>query len=55
MGLSEQISALEGYSQTAPGSAVRSKSRKKHWLLKIPGSRRVFLAIYKRLFNILYS
>jgi glycosyltransferase involved in cell wall biosynthesis len=30
------------------------KGRKKHWLLRIPGSRKVFVSIYNRLFDILY-
>jgi len=40
---------------SAPNASARSKERKRHWLLKIPGSRRVFMAIYKRLFNLLYN
>ncbi len=31
-----------------------ARGRKKHWLLHIPGSRKVFVAIYNRLFDILY-
>lgn len=32
----------------------QAAATKKHWLLRIPGARRVFLATYKRLFDILY-
>ncbi len=31
-----------------------ARGRKRHWLLRIPGSRKVFVAIYNRLFDILY-
>jgi hypothetical protein len=31
-----------------------ARSRKRHWLLRIPGSRKVFVTIYNRLFEILY-
>jgi len=55
MGLAGQITAQEGRSKAAFQSGVRSKARQKRWLLKIPGSRRVFMAIYKRLFNLLYN
>jgi glycosyltransferase involved in cell wall biosynthesis len=30
------------------------RGQKKHWLLHIPGSRKVFISIYNRLFDILY-
>jgi hypothetical protein len=36
---------------TAPTSGTR---RQKHWLLRIPGSRRVLSGLYQRLFKILY-
>jgi glycosyltransferase involved in cell wall biosynthesis len=31
------------------------RPKKKHWLLRVPGGRRVLSAIYKRLFDILYQ
>jgi hypothetical protein len=30
------------------------KSRRKHWLLRLPGSRRLLSGLYRRLFKILY-
>ncbi len=35
-------------------SKPAAKSRKRHWLLRIPGSRKVIVALYNRLFDILY-
>lgn len=35
----------------APSAAKR---RRKHWLLRLPGARRVLSGLYQRLFNILY-
>ncbi len=37
-----------------PHIAERSE-RKKHWLLQIPGSRRILSAVYHRLFQIIYK
>ncbi|MCZ7552326.1 MAG: hypothetical protein B6D39_05780 [Anaerolineae bacterium UTCFX2] len=37
----------------APGAVERQ--RKKSWLLRLPGSRRLFHATYKRLFDLLYN
>lgn len=31
------------------------KARKRHWLLRLPASRRILSAIYRRLFDILYT
>lgn len=33
----------------------QAAAAKKHWLLRIPGARRVLMAAYKRLFDILYK
>jgi len=40
----------------APRASIKSaaKGRKKHWLLHLPGSRKLLMAVYNRLFNILY-
>ena len=35
-------------------SRPATRGRKKHWLLRIPGSRKVLAAMYNRLFDILY-
>ena len=53
----EQMGGLTAFAGqiSAPKATARPKERKRHWLLKIPGSRRVFMAIYKRLFNLLYN
>jgi len=45
--------SLENGSSPSPARQT-SRGRKKHWLLRIPGSRRVFVSIYNRLFDILY-
>jgi glycosyltransferase involved in cell wall biosynthesis len=44
---------LEMNSQPASFKPV-ARGRKRHWLLRIPGSRKVLVAIYNRLFDILY-
>jgi glycosyltransferase involved in cell wall biosynthesis len=44
---------LEASAQPVSSKQV-ARGRKKHWLLRIPGSRKVFVAIYNRLFDILY-
>jgi glycosyltransferase involved in cell wall biosynthesis len=36
-------------------TTTSSRYRKKHWLLRIPGSRRILSTLYKRLFDILYQ
>jgi glycosyltransferase involved in cell wall biosynthesis len=48
MGLQVEL----GSQPVSPKPAYRG--RKRHWLLRIPGSRKVFVAIYNRLFDILY-
>ncbi len=38
-----------------PVPSKRMNSRQKHWVLRLPGSRRALSALYKRLFDILYK
>lgn len=41
--------------QPVPSVSAAGRTRKRPWLLRIPGSRRIFHAAYKRLFDILYN
>jgi glycosyltransferase involved in cell wall biosynthesis len=43
-----------GTSPQTVSSKPIARGRKKHWLLRIPGSRKVIVALYNRLFDILY-
>ena len=41
--------------QTAEASSTTARRpARKHWLLRLPGGRRLLMAAYKRLFDILY-
>jgi hypothetical protein len=44
---------LEASSQPVSSKPV-ARGRKRHWLLRISGSRKIFVGIYNRLFDILY-
>lgn len=48
-----QISDLKSHPAGNPQPYLTA-NRKKHWLLRIPGSRRVLSYLYKRLFDILF-
>jgi hypothetical protein len=39
----------------AGAAPVAGKRKRKHWLLRLPGSRRALAGLYQRLFKILYS
>lgn len=41
--------------QPVPAAGAAGRKRKRPWLLRIPGSRRIFHAAYKRLFDLLYN
>lgn len=41
--------------QPVPAAGAAGRTRKRPWLLRIPGSRRIFHAAYKRLFDLLYN
>jgi hypothetical protein len=43
-----------GLAVDAAAAPAAGKLRRKHWLLRLPGSRRVLSWLYQRLFKILY-
>lgn len=49
--ITEDLAEKKIVSQTS----LNRSERKRHWLLRIPGSRRLLVAIYHRIFKILYK
>ena len=48
------INNAETQNNAIQGSS-RKRRRKRHWLLHMPGGRRILSAIYDRIYKILYS
>lgn len=49
-----QALGLSGPAQLSLDQKTAQRERSPHWSLKIPGARRLYMALYRRLFDILY-
>jgi len=45
---------LETDQEAVPHSVGLNQNRNRHWTLRVPGMRRIYMAIYQFLFDVLY-
>ena len=50
-----QMGLMQGSVEDPAASSLRKQTERKHWLLHLPGARKVLHSLYRRLFDILFN